>query len=263
MVLEYRSADGFAERFPKLARELLELKCDVIFAFGPEHSARPFRDTRSAVPVVVLAIDYDPLGKGIVANLRRPGGNITGVYIPQVALAAKRLEIAQEVFPGASRFLVLGDVYTRDQLAALRKAAEARKARLTVVEFARPPYDYAGAFETGRQAGVEVFVGMASPVFAADRRKLAALLASQRLPAVGIRDTYAEAGFLLSYGADVNKAAMRAADIGVRILKGANPADIPVEQSTEFELVINLRTAKSLGVKIPYSVLARATRVIE
>lgn len=263
MVLEYRSADGVVDRFPRLARELIDLKCDLIFAIGPEHSARAMRDARSTVPVVILAIDYDPVEKGIIANLRRPEANMTGVYLPQAALAVKRLEIAREVVPTARKLLVLADPYSRDQLNAVRKAAEKVGVTLTVVEFTKQPYDFASAFESGRRAGVEVLIGFSSPVFAANGAALSAFLAQHRLPGVGFFPRLAEEGFLMSYGADIVKAARRVADIGVRILKGDKPADIPLEQSDEYDLVLNLKTAKTLGVKIPYSVMARATRVIE
>jgi putative ABC transport system substrate-binding protein len=263
MVLEYRSAEGSVDRFPKLARELIELRCDLIFAIGPEQAARAMREARSAIPVVILAIDYDPVEKGVIANLRQPEGSMTGVYLPQASLAVKRMEIAREVVPAAKRFLVLADVYSQDQLKAVKAAADKAALSLTVVDFTREPYDFGAAFESGRRAGVEALIGLTSPVFAANGVELAAFLAQHRLPSVGFFPRLAEEGFLLSYGADIVKAARRVADIGVRILKGVKPSDIPVEQSDEYELVVNLKTAKALGVKIPYSVLARATRVIE
>ena len=116
MTLELRDAGGAIERFPKLARELIEAKCDVVFAIGTEHGARALRDARSSVPVVFLALDYDPLEKRLVDSLRRPQGNITGVYLPNLALVVKRLEIARDVLPGATRFLVLSDIFSKDQL---------------------------------------------------------------------------------------------------------------------------------------------------
>lgn len=261
MVLEYRFPDGAGERFPKLARELLDLKCDLIFA-GSLGAARALRDARPAIPVIFIAVDFDPLAQGFVASLRIPGGNMTGVYLRQGAVAAKRLEIARETLPGAKRFLVLADEHTQEQLDAVRKAAEAASVTLTVVEFRKQPYDLAAAFETGLRAGVEALIGLGSPVFAANLGKVSVFLARHRLPAIG--SAYAaEAGFLLSYSADHVKAGRRAADLGVRILKGAKPADTPVEQTDEFELVINLKTARALGVKIPHAVLTRAARAIE
>jgi putative ABC transport system substrate-binding protein len=262
MVLEYRSADGFADRFPRLARELINLKCDVIFAVGAEQAARALRDARSSVPVVFYAQSYEPLEKGIVTSLARPDGNITGVYVPQNALVAKRFEIMREVVPMARRFLVLSDVYTRDQLTAARKAAEIAGLQVTVVEFSKLPYDFAGAFETGSNARVEAFAILSSPVFATNLDAIAGLLAKYRLPSIGT-GAFVDSGLLLGFGPHPAKGMRRAAELGARILKGAKPADLPVEQVDEFELVINAKTAKALGVKIPESVLARAVRIVQ
>jgi putative ABC transport system substrate-binding protein len=263
MSLEYRSAEGYVDRYPKLARELIDLKCDLIFAIGPELAAGALRDARTSIPVVFLAIDYDPLEKRIVTSLSRPDGNITGVYVPQGALAAKRLEIMHEVVPTARRFLVLADVFSKDQLEAVRKTANAAGVQLTIVEFSKQPYDFAGAFETGRKAGVQALIGLASGVFASNVATISALLAKYRLPSAGTSAAMAGRGFLLSYGPDVPKTTRRVAEIGARILRGAKPADIPVEQADEYELVINAKTARALGLKIPESVLARATRIVQ
>jgi putative ABC transport system substrate-binding protein len=157
MVVEHRSADGMADRFPALARELIQANCDVIFAVGPEQPVRALQIAGSRVPVVFLAVDYDPLEKGIVTSLSRPDRNATGVYIPQALLAAKRLEIMREVLPRARRFLVLSDIFSKDQVAAVRDAADAAKVQLTVIEFGKSPYDFAAAFESAHQARVEGF----------------------------------------------------------------------------------------------------------
>lgn len=264
MRLEVRDAEGVAERFPKLARELVDAKCDLIFAIGPEQPALALQGTRSQIPIVFLAVDYDPLEKGIVTNLRRPGGNLTGVYVPALPLVVKRMELAQEVLPGARRFLVFSDPYTGDQLARLRHAAAGRGVELKVVEFTKPPYDFAAALEAGRRADIEAFISLNSPIIgAAVRGQLGPVFASQRIAAfTGATTTTAE-GILVSYSTDAYKVGRRAAEIAARILKGTKPGDIPVEQADEFELVVNLKIAKALGVKVPMSVLARATRVIE
>jgi putative ABC transport system substrate-binding protein len=262
MVLEYRATGGFADRYPKMARELVNLKCDLIFAVGPEVAVRALRDASSSIPVVFLAIDFDPLETRVVKSLGRPEANITGVYVPQGELAAKRLDIMREVLPSARRFLVLSDEFTRDQLATLRKRAEASGMKLIVAEFSKQPYDFAGAFETGRKEKAEALIGLASGVFAANLATLSALLAQNRLPSAGTSGAMADGGFLLSYGPNVPKITGRVAELGVRILKGAKPAEIPVEQADEFVLVVNAKVAKALGVKIPESVMARATRII-
>lgn len=262
-VFEYRSAEGRLDQYPKLARELIEQKCDLIFAIGPVYTARALQEARSQAPVVFLAVDYDPLDKRIITSLGKPGGNITGVYIPQAELAAKRMQIMREIVPAARRFLVFVDAYSTDQIGAVRKAAAAARVELTVIEFSKLPYDYAGAFEAGRKAQVEALIGLASPVFAANAAALSAMLLKYALPGAASSVPHAEAGFLISYGADVNKVSRRAAEIGVRILKGVKPADIPVEQADEFELAVNARTARALELKIPESVLARATRIVQ
>ena len=261
MQLEYRFADA-AEGFPSLARELVALKCDLIFAVGPEAPAKAMRDTPSSIPVVFLANDYDPVERGIVRSLGRPEGNMTGIYTPALALAAKRMQILREVVPSVRRALVFSDPYSRDLLAAARKAADATSTSLSVVEFDRQPYDLAAGFESGARDRVECLLILSSPVFYVLRDTLAEHALKRRLPSVG-HTTYAEAGALLGYGVDAPKVGARVAEVGVRILKGAKPGDIPVEQVDDVELAINVRTAKALGVKVPESALARATRLIE
>ena len=260
--VEHRSADGFAERFPQLARELIDAKCNVIFAVGPEQPVRALQVVRSSVPIVFVAVDYDPVEKGIVTSLSRPDRNTTGVYVPQGQLAAKRLEIMREVLPAARRFLVLADVFSRDQLPAVREIAQSARVELTVIEFTKPPYDLLSAFEAGRRAQVEGLIGLTSPVYATRAAELAELLIKHKLPAAGWPSGAVKNGFLLGYGDQPAQVGRKAADIGARILKGARPVDIPVEQADEFELVINAYVARSLGVKIPESVMARATRIV-
>ena len=262
MIFEFRSAAG-AERFPRLARELIDLKCDVIFAMGPEQTARALQDARSSVPVVFLAVDYDPVGKGVVGSLRNPDRNTTGVYVPQNELVAKRLEIMREVIPRARGFLALADAFSKDQIDSVSKAAEAARVQLSVIEFPKQPYDLVGAFEAGRKAKVEALIGLSSPVFAANEAAISALLLKYRLPGIGATLRGTQAGYLLGYNVDIAKVSRRAAEIGARILKGAKPAEIPVEQADEFELLINSKTARALGLKIPESVRARATRIIQ
>lgn len=260
--VEHRSADGLAERFAQLARELIDAKCDVIFAVGPEQPVRALQTAGTGVPIVFVAVDYDPIEKGIVTSLSRPDRNTTGVYVPQGQLAAKRLEIMREVLPRARRFLVLADLFSRDQLPAVREVAHSTGVELTVVEFTKPPYDLERAFETGRQAQVDGLIGVTSPVTATRAAELAGLLMKFKLPAAGWPSGIAKSGFLFGYGDEPAKVGRKAADIGARILKGAKPVDIPVEQADEFVLVINSSIARTLGVRIPESVMARATSIV-
>ena len=260
--IEYRSADGFAERYPKLARELIELKCALIVAFGPEQPARALQDARSPVPVLILAVDYDPVAKAIVASLRKPDRNTTGVYLPQNQMVAKRVEVMREVLPAARRFLVFSDPFSKDQLAAARAAAKAARLELSEAEFAAQPYDYSRAFDAARKERAEALLTLSSPVFATNAATISSLALKHRIPSIGSTVQQVAAGFLLSFNADPAKATRRVAEIGVRILTGTKPEDIPVEQADEFELAVNATTARSLGLKIPESVMARATRIV-
>ncbi len=262
MVVEHRSADGDPERFPKLARELAEAKCDLLLAIGPHHAARALQALGRSTPIVFLAVDYDPLESGIVTSFTKPDRNTTGAYVPQGQLAAKRLEILREIVPHAQRFLVLSDVFCRDQVPAVQAAAQLGKVQITVIEMGRPPYDFAAAFASGQRAQVEGFIGLTSPEFANRSSEIAAVLTRHRLPSVGWTTGIERIGFLVGYAADTLKASRKTADIAARILKGAKPADIPVEQVDEFELVINGPVARNLGLRIPESVMARATRIV-
>jgi putative tryptophan/tyrosine transport system substrate-binding protein len=260
MTFAWRSADGFVDRYAALARQLVALDCDLVFAVGPEHTVRAVKEA-GAKAVVFLAVDYDPVEKGIVKSLRQPGAGITGIFMQQQGLVMKRLEILREVLPGARRFLVLSDVYSRDQVAAAKKAAAVAQVELQFAEFGKPPYDYEAAFSSA--GSVDGVVALASPVFATDAQSLAVLLAKRRLPGIGSSRNHVDAGLLFSFSADTPKVSRRTAELGIRMLKAPRGTEIPVEQADEFELAINAKTAKALGVKVPESVLARATRIVQ
>ena len=259
---EERSAAGDPARLPALARELAQLKLDLIFAWGPLAVARAMVDAKPAAPIILSAPDYDPVETSIVRSYRRPGVAVTGAYIAQPLLAVKRFELARQILPSADRFLVFSDEFARDQRLALQKAV-GTTIKLELVEFRAPPYDYEAAFEQGRRARTQALIGLHSPLFYQDRAKMAELAARYKLPALGSLAEFADAGYLATYGASNAKIAERAAEIAVRVLKGADPAATPVEQVNEYELVINLKTAKALGLKVPGQTLVRATRIIE
>ena len=153
LIVDFRSADGVAEKFPSLARDLIRAKTDLIFALGPVHPARALLGAKVDVPVIILAADYDPVKAGIVSNLRRPGGNVTGIFILQPTLIAKRLEILREIVPKVKRFLVLSDPFTKEQLEAVRQAADRLRVEIVAESFAALPYDFESAFARGRTAG--------------------------------------------------------------------------------------------------------------
>jgi len=185
------------------------------------------------------------------------------MFVSQPTLAAKLLQLMREMVPKAKRFLVLADPFTNEQVEAIRQAAEQLRVEIVVETFAAPPYDLDSAFVKGRAAGVDAVISTTSPVFADLVTSTAQLAIKHRLPSAGLNTQYAEAGYLFSYGVKPDKAFIRAGDMAASILKGAKPGDIGVEQTNEFELVVNLKTAKTLGIKIPPSIAVRADRAIE
>ena len=202
---------------------------------------------------------------GIVLNLRQPGGNLTGVFLSQIELSAKRLELMRAVLPAATRYLVLGDAGTKDQLDATRQAATRLRVEIVAETFASPPYDIEVAIAKSRTPRVDALIVLTSPHLFDQRARISESAMKQKLPASVGYDAagWGEAGFLIAYAADADKISARAAEMAVSILKGAKPGDIPVEQATNYELTVNLKTARALGITIPQSVLLRADRVIE
>ena len=260
--IQYRHSDE-TRVATRIARELIAARCDLIFALGGATQVSGFREARTSVPVVFVGISFDPVELRIVDSLARPGGNITGVYVPTDALAAKRVELARELLPNARRFLLLADSVTRSQIPAIRKAVDSYGGELTIVQYERSPYDLVRGFERGRAAGVQAVFLPVSAAFARQRAQFSSLLVQYKLPAFVPEFLAGEEGSLASYSVDVASVVRRAAELGVRILKGVKATDIPVEQPSEYVLVINLKTAKTLGIEIPPSVLTRATRVVE
>jgi ABC-type uncharacterized transport system substrate-binding protein len=264
LLLEYRSADGAVDRFPQLARELVEAKCDLIFASGSVYAARALRAATTTIPIVIVAIEYDPVKTGIVASLRRPGRNITGVALSTPEVAAKRLEILREALPQATRLLAFTDSYSKEQVEALRQAAERLRVQLFVHAFASRPYAIDQAFDQGEKAGVAALILPTSPDFFDRRATIYDTAMKRRLPVVvGGSAWWTDTGWFFGYGVIVDKTYARAGDIAASILKGKSPSEIPVEQPADFELAVNLRTAKTLGITIPQSVLVRASRAVE
>lgn len=263
LTVDYRSSDGDTAKLASQARELVAIRPDLLMSMGPLPPMRAFMAEKTPIPVVFCAVDYDPVDTGIVTSYNRPGGNVTGVFIPQPALAVKRFEIARELLPAARRFLVMDDAFCKDQFAAVAKAAAQAGIALEHVEFTARPYDYAAAFARGRKAGAQIYVGLMSPLFFRDRAQIASTALKHNFPSLGGSNAFAESGFVASYGAPLHKVGERGADIAARILNGAKAADTPVEQVNDFEFAVNLKTAKSLGIRVPSSILVRAGRVIE
>jgi putative tryptophan/tyrosine transport system substrate-binding protein len=262
VAIEFRTAEGRIERLPGLATELVALKVDVIVT-ATEPAARAAKGATSTIPIVMAGINYDPIALGYVASLARPGGNVTGVFFRHIELTAKRLELFKEMLPTAKRVFVLSDPLTIDQLREVETANTRMHFRLQPLELRTSPYDFGSAFGIAMRSHAEaLFVLESSPIFRA-RMQIAQLALKNRLPTSFAFREYVEAGGLMAYGASFVDMAGLAAVYVDKILKGAKPADLPIEQPTKFELVINLKTAKALGLTIPPSLLARADQVIE
>ncbi len=263
LIIEFRTGEGKAERYPALAAELVERHVDVLVASGPEAVLRAARDATRTTPIVMVAIDYDPVARGYIAGLPRPGGHITGLFFQQLELTGKRLELLKGALPQLTRVAVLWDAFSADQLPAAKAAARELGVQLQPVELRDPPYDYVSAFNAVAESGAKALLPLMSPVLFRERAPLLELVGTHRLPAIFGQREFADAGGLMAYGVSFNEMFRRAADYVDRILKGTKPADLPVEQPTKFELVINLKTAKALGLTIPQSVLIRADQVIQ
>jgi putative ABC transport system substrate-binding protein len=266
VVIEYRDAEGKSERFPALAAELVALKVDVIVAPGTPAALAAKQATRT-LPIV-FPIAGDPVTSGLVTSLARPGGNVTGLSILDPDLVGKCLEQLKQAVPGVSGVAVLwqpgglGERTDKDMLKGAEVAARALGVRLQFVE-ARGPAEFDRAFSEMTRARAGALTVLPSTMFLHERRRLVDLAARNRLPAVYPWREAVDAGGLMAYGANIADLFRRAATYVDKILKGAKPADLPVEQPTKFELVINLKTAKALGLTIPQSVLGRADQVIE
>jgi putative ABC transport system substrate-binding protein len=264
VVVEARYADGRTERLPDLARGLVGLKPDVIVTSTDVATAAVKRETRT-IPIV-MAFSTDPVATGFVASLTRPGGNITGLSNISAALSGKRLELLREGVPGLSRVAFLWNPDVRGALLDYKETEEvARSLRLELHSLeVSTAEDLDRAFSALKSQRVQaLIVAAASVVVFAKRAEIARFAQSRRLPTMYAAKEYVDAGGLMSYGPSVPGMFRQAAVYADRILKGAKPADLPVEQPTKFQLVINLKTAKGLGLKIPPSLLLRADHVIE
>jgi putative ABC transport system substrate-binding protein len=262
VMIEPRYAAGVVARLPDLAAELVRLQPDVIVVDGTL-AAKAAGAATSTIPIVFTLVS-DPVASGLVASLARPGRNLTGLSNVGSDLSAKRLQLLKEALTGATRIAVLSDPVNlmTPQLLETKAAAGPLGVRLLLLE-PREPTEWSGAFATMTRERVDGMVALTSPVFFSQRARLVELAMQARLPTMFPEREFVEGGGLMSYGLSFSAQWRRAAALVDKILKGAQPADIPVEQPTRFELVINLKTAKTLGLTIPPSVLTRTDAVIQ
>lgn len=266
VVIEYRDAEGKFERFPALAAELVALKVDVIVAPSVVASLAAKRAT-STTPVVFAGV-ADPVSDGLVASLARPGGNVTGLSNLSPELVSKRLELLKEAVPGIGRVAILwqpGSGMERTDRAALKDAQVAARAlaiQLLVIE-TRTAAELDRAFSYMASERAKALAVLGTPMFFIERQRVVNLAATNRLPAIYSSRAFVDAGGLMAYGASLDDLLRRSAGYVDKLLRGAKPGDLPVEQPTKFEFVVNVKTAKSLGIAIPQSVLGRADELIE
>ena len=260
--IEYRFAEQKPERLPELAAELVRLKVDLIVASGTPSSLAA-KSATTTIPIV-MAQAGDPVGSGLVASLARPGGNVTGLSNLSFELNTKRLEILKDAVPKLARVGLLrpagGSVL---QLKDLRLAALALKLKLEEIETQLDAKGLESAFQTAKQKQVGAIMPISARPFFAERKRIVELAGKYRLPAIYPNKEYVDEGGLMSYGLDYDDSYRRAAVYVDKILKGAKPADLPVQQATKFEFVVNLKAAKQIGLTIPTRVLERANKVIK
>lgn len=258
--IEFRSALGHADQLERLAQELADLRVNVLIA-GTEPAVRAAQHATGDIPIVAVFSDHDPVASGLVTSLSRPGGNITGIFSRQSELVGKRLELLKEVLPTLSRVAVLSDPYSQRQLNELEQAGRALGVQLQSIELGAA-YDFKAAFRAAKQKKAGAVIVLFSPVFYRERARIAALALEAGVPTMNQEESWVAAGGLISYGPTIADTFGRAAYFVDRLLKGAKPSDLPVEQAASFKLTVNLRTAKALRLTIPESILLRADEVI-
>jgi putative tryptophan/tyrosine transport system substrate-binding protein len=264
IVIEYRYAEGKLDRMPALSAELVRLKVEVIVTGGGGGATRSAKEATKTIPIV-MAGDVDPVGQGSVTSLARPGGNVTGLSTLTPEVTGKRLELLKEIVPRLSRVAALGTSTgpsTARLLKEVEPAASAFRVKLQFLDV-QSPADIETAFRAATKGRAEGILVLTGPVLNAQRKKIAELAVKSRLPATYPFPEYVEAGGLMSYSANIVDLYRRAATYVDKILKGAKPVDLPVEQPIKFEFVINLKAAKQIGLTIPPNVLVRADKVIK
>jgi putative ABC transport system substrate-binding protein len=262
IVIEVRNADGTMDRLPHLAAELVRLKVNVIVAVGGQ-ATLPAKHATITIPFVFTLVS-DPVGAGLVTSLARPGGNLTGLSSVSTDLSGKRLELLKEAIPKVSRVAVLYDPTDRSKIAEVKEIKDDARSlgvQLQALEVRRLD-EFENAFKTASRAKAGAILVLPTSILNSNRKRIADLATKNRLPTMLATSQHMDAGALMSYGPDYADLYRRAAVYVDKILKGAKPADLPVEQPTKFELIINLKTAKQIGLTIPPNVLARADRVI-
>ena len=263
LTIERRYPDNRLDQLPAAAAELAKRKCDVFFGGAAEATLAALTEASRETPIVIVAVDFDPVATGDVASLGRTGGRITGVTAMQSTMPAKRLEILKEMLPGMRKVVVFTNGQTSEQLSVTQGTSRRLGLELEVVDFKDPPFDYPAGFAAATRAKADALFVLGSGLWVPARRALVEFALKARMPSVFHHSGWTEAGGLMSYGFSFPAIWRRGAEMVAAILRGAKPAQMPMEQPTAFELAINMKTAKTLGLRIPQSVLLRADRVFE
>jgi putative tryptophan/tyrosine transport system substrate-binding protein len=262
IAFEHRSAHDQPELFPKLALELASLKIDAIFARGTWALAAAKNATRT-IPIVGIDLEIDPVEAGLVASIARPGGNITGLFLDLSELSGKHLQMLKEIIPGTSRVAVLGNTdINAPQLRELERVSRSLALQTQVVEL-KNATNLDGAFDAAKNWRADALIVLSNPLNLAYRTQIGELAAKAGLPTIYLYRAHVDAGGLISYGPDLPDMFRRCGGYVGRILGGTKPADLPIERPARFELVVNLKTARALGITIPETILVRAEEVIE
>jgi putative tryptophan/tyrosine transport system substrate-binding protein len=263
LVVDHRPSDQDTTQVRDWAVEAARVNPDALVALGSESTLQAFVRASQALPIVFVANNYDPIARGYVHSLARPGGNITGVFLRQTELAEKQVELLTQAFPDRKRLAVLWDAVSADQFVTAEQRARLLHLEVYSRKMENPPYDFDTAFRAITDAGADMLLVLSSQFFAQRSDHLVELAVRHRLPSMFIFKAYVAAGGLMSYGADNIAMYRQGATFVGKILKGTKPADLPVEQPTKYEMAVNLNTAKAIGIELPTSILLRADEVIE
>jgi len=263
LIIEHRRTDEGTSKAFAAAAELIRSNVDVVVAFGPELALKAAIAASQAVPIVMIAVNYDPIASGYVSDITRPERNITGLVSRAPELAAKQLELLVEAFPDVKPIAALWEPASAEQFESAQRTANSLHIELRSHKVENLPFDFDAAFRAIAQDGSRMVLVLSGPQFGIQRAHIADLAIQYRLPTMFTFKYYVEAGGLMSYGIDTLPIFRRAASFVAKILRGAKPSDLPVEQPTNFEFTLNLKTAKAIGVSIPTSILLRADEVIE
>ncbi len=263
LTIERRQANGQLDRLPALAAELAKLKCDLFFTGGSAATLAALTAATRETPIVIVAVDFDPVATGDVASLARPGGRVTGVTAMQGTMPAKRLELLKETLPAIGKVAVFTNSQTSDQLSVVQGTSRRMGLALHIVDFKDPPFDFKAGYSSAVNAKADAVFVLGSGLWVSARSTIIELALKNHLPSVFHHAGWVEAGGLMSYGFNFPAMWRRGAEMVAAVLRGAKPSDTPMEQPNVFQLALNLRTAKSLGIKVPQSILIRADRVIE